>query len=52
MKILNIKSICCGGDVKQRNQYANVKTPKEWEDKIYVCRKCKKPCEGYWCVLI
>jgi len=48
MKITAIKSLCCGNGVKQRNLYANVKTPKEWGDKIYICQKCKQPAEVYF----
>jgi hypothetical protein len=52
MKITGLKSICCGANVKQRNPYANVKTPKEWEDKVYICLKCKQPAEGYFTALL
>jgi len=48
MRITGRKSICCGANVKERNKYANVKTPKEWGDEIYICGGCKKPCEAYW----
>jgi hypothetical protein len=52
MKIIGLKSICCGEAVSQRNKYANVKTPREWGDEIYICRGCRKPCEGYFVALI
>jgi hypothetical protein len=52
MRITGLKSICCGANVKQRNKYANVKTPKEWGDEIYICHDCKKPCEGYFTALV
>lgn len=52
MRITGLKSICCGEGVRQRNQFANVKTPKKWGDEIYVCKKCKKPCEGYFTALV
>jgi hypothetical protein len=48
MRIVSRKSICCGANVKERNKYANVKTPKEWGDEIYLCGGCKKPCEAYF----
>ena len=52
MRITGRKSICCGGNVKERNKYANVKTPKKWGDEIYICHECKKPCEAYFMVEI
>jgi len=52
MIIKGRKSICCGAGVTERNKYANVKTPKEWGDEIYICMECRKPCEAYWIALI
>jgi predicted RNA-binding Zn-ribbon protein involved in translation (DUF1610 family) len=48
MIITGHKSICCGAAVKERNKYANVKTPKEWGDEIYICKGCRKPREAYF----
>ena len=52
MIITGRKSICCGADIRERSRYANVKTPKEWGDEVYVCMECRKPCEAYFTCLI
>lgn len=43
MKITGIKSICCGGGVTTRKKDA-------WkvDDKLYICHKCRKPCDAYF----
>jgi hypothetical protein len=52
MKILGIKSICCGDGVKQNPQLLknprNYVLEKQLQDRIYICQKCKKECEGYF----
>jgi len=52
MKILGIKSICCGDGVKQNPQLLknprNYVLEKQLQDRVYICQKCKKECEGYF----
>ena len=46
MRITGVKSICCGEGVRPLRR-------EKWvEDKVYLCPKCKKPCESYFCAEI
>ena len=44
MKIIGMQSICCGAGVRNRFPYVDKPPPKN-EEHLYICRKCKKPCE-------
>ena len=47
MKITGIKSICCDDGVKTANLDRLSKEDKE-NDRIWVCLKCKQPCEAFY----
>jgi hypothetical protein len=41
-KVTGVHSLCCGEGVKTR------KTIPKGDDRLYVCLKCKEPCDHYF----